>query len=172
MLSPTARIASSSALIPICSWKSLVVSNGTHAPASPAASNKAHQGTRSSRRWAWPTRPGAYSRRPAERATHSSTPTPGPCGACASAAGGCCSVLMAPELDLLQRRPAEQALWTQDHHHDQDPEHDQVRVRGRDIAGDERFGDADQETPEHRARDRADAADDGGRERLQAGHES
>src|SRR4051812_24024320 len=133
MLSPTASIASSSALTPTCSWKSLRPSNGISAPATATIARRGHQPTRSAVRSTAPRQPFAASRRSPERATHSSTPT-----------GGKGS-------DLLQRPPPEQARRPHEHDRDQDSEHDEVRVGRRDIAGGERLGESDQQPAEHRA---------------------
>src|SRR5579864_2290327 len=159
-LSPTARIASSSALIPIWYWKGLRPSAGMTAPTAPAAISRGHQPTRSSWRWRSPRSPGAYSRRPPERATHSSTPIE---GLSRDSTEGC-SVLTS---HLLELHAAEEAARAQQHHCDQDPEHDQVCERGADIARDHRLGNADQQAAQNRARDRSDPADDRGGERLQ-----
>src|SRR3954462_698035 len=122
MLSPTASIASSSALTPTCSWKSLRPSSGISAPATPTIARRGHQPTRPPARSTAPRPPFAASRRSPERATHSSTPT-GDTGS-----------------HLLQRRAPEQALGPHEHDRDQDPEHDEVRVGRRDVAGGKGLG--------------------------------
>ena len=55
---------------------------------------------------------------------------------------------------------------------DQDHEHDRVLERRREVAGRERLGQPDHEPADDGARQVADAADDRGRERLQAGVEA
>src|ERR1700741_556951 len=128
MFRPSASSASSSALIPTWSWKSFVVRNGTINPNSAASPSFGHHPMRSESRWTSPRQPLAYSRRPARRATHSSTPISPPAGAGGSVGtvpdGSCGSTLNVP-LHLLQRHLAEQSARPHQHHHNQDPEHDQ-----------------------------------------------
>src|SRR3954449_10579624 len=130
MLSPTASIASSSALTPTYSWKSLSPTSGISAPSAPAIARRGHQPTRPPTRSTVPRQPVAASRRSAERATHSSTPT------------GIRSY-------LLQRRAPQQALGPHEHDRDQDGEHDQVGVGRRDVPGGEGLGEPDQQPAEH-----------------------
>src|ERR1700755_846404 len=116
MLRPSASIASSSALTPTWSWKSLRFRSGINAPATPTMASRGHHPTRSPARSTAPRQPFAASRRSPERATHASTPT-------------------GTGSHLLQRRAPEQALGPHEHDRDQDPEHDQGRIGRGDGAG-------------------------------------
>src|SRR6266852_6358743 len=179
MFSPTASSAITSASMPTWSWKPPRPSDGSTTPISPATASRGHQPSRSPARWAWPSQDGRYSRRPVRLATHSSTPSRGPrvpCGLSRMSggsweSGGPCGSTLIGASHLLKLRLAEQPARPREHHGDQQPEHDQVGVRGGDVAGHERLREADEQAAEHRSRDRAYPADHGRGERLESGDE-
>src|SRR6185437_3311269 len=112
-------MAKSSASIPTWVWNEFrPMTSGMNTPTAVARPRRGHHPTRSSARWASPRQPGRYSRRSTERATHSSTPTPG------ESLGS--TAIVSARSDLLELHAAEQSGRPQDHEHDQDPEHDQV----------------------------------------------
>src|SRR5690242_19133096 len=74
-------------------------------------------------------------------------------------------------LDLLRGALAEQAGGLHQEDEDEDGEGDGVLPGGADVAGDELLGEAEDEAAEHGALHVADAAQDRGHERLEAGHQ-
>src|SRR5437588_5815892 len=130
---PTASRAMTRASMPTWSWKAPSPASGSTAPARPAAASRGHHPTRSAARCVEPSQDGRYTRRSSILATHSSAPI------CGSAGGG--AVIGASH--LLELGAAEQPAGPGQHDQDQQREHQQVRVGRGDVAGDERFGQAD-----------------------------
>src|SRR4051812_34085992 len=130
------------------------VTSGSNAA---SATNPASQPALGTRPTAWPKR--VSSSRSSWRSTHSSVPMLGRAGS----SGGGRSVTS----HLLEGPRAEEAGRPREHECDQDREHDQVLVHGRDVAGRVRLGKADQDAAEHGAGNRPDPADDGGREAFE-----
>src|ERR1700761_6205340 len=125
-------------------------------PASTASPQRGHQPVRVTPRATTPRQPRPLSARSACWATHSATPI------------GMSVVL----LDLLQGGLGEQPGRPDEHDEDEDAEHDQVAELGGDVGGGERLAQADEQPADHGAGNAADAADDGGGERLEPGEES
>src|ERR1700754_4905592 len=73
--------------------------------------------------------------------------------------------------DLFDFWPAEDTGWQEDQHDRQDREGSHVLVIDREIGRPHALDEADQEAAKPRARDGADAAEHGRRERLHARHE-
>src|SRR4051812_17488774 len=132
-----------------------------------AATNRishAHHDTRRSRSLIVRSGPPPMIRRSAWRATHSSWPTAGP--SCTP-----CGVVSVNASYLPDVRASEEPLWAEDHERDQDREDDQVGPLRRDVALRERLGEPEDQAAGHGARDRADAADHGRGEPLEADDE-
>src|SRR5579871_2826882 len=75
-------------------------------------------------------------------------------------------------LDFFDFRSAEQAGRKEDENDDQDGERGNVLVLDREIGGPERLDQADRQSAEHGAGERADATEDRGGERLDARDEA
>src|SRR5215210_3704565 len=110
--------------------------------------------------------------RPASfRAPARSEPTDAPVAGAAVGAmvrGGSIAAL----LNLFDFGPAEDARGHEDQHDSEDREGGYVLVLDREISGPQRLDETDDEPAEHRARQRADAAEHRRRERLHAWHEA
>src|SRR5215216_1943213 len=133
-----------------------LVTSGTSAASTTKPASQAALGTRPTAR---PKR--VSSSRSSWRSTHSSVPMLGR----RDSSGG---VGRSVTSHLLERPRAEQPRRAHEHEHDQDREHDQVLVYGRDVPRAVGLREPDQDAAEHRAGYRADAADDGRGEALQA----
>src|SRR5207302_3799375 len=75
-------------------------------------------------------------------------------------------------LDLLDLGFAEKALRQEDQHCGEHRKRGDVLIFNREVGRPEDLDEADHETTEHGARDRADAAEDGGGECFDAGEEA
>ncbi len=167
MFSPTASSAITSASIPTCSWNPPRPSSGSAAPARPASA--------SLRPPADPLelalRVAAPGRQVLAPVCLPGDPLVGP-DLRAGCGGGCGSRLILGRHTFCSCAWPSSPLGRTSITAIRMPEHEQVRVRRGDVAGDEGLRDADQQSAEHRARQRADPADDGRRESLQAGDEA
>src|SRR5215208_5823923 len=117
-----------------------LVSSGTSAATATKPASQAALGTRPTAR---PNR--VSSSRSSWRSTHSSVPMLGR----TDSSGGVGRFVTS---HLLERPRAEEARRPHEHECDQDREHDQVLVDGRDVAGAVGLGETDQHAAEHRAR--------------------
>src|SRR5947209_6698348 len=121
-------------------------------PSTSAIASRGHQPTRASSVFSPRRQPVPASLRSVCWATHSSTP-----------------IGLMRDSYLLQGGAAEDPRRADQHGDDEDGEHDQIGELGGDVRGGKGLAQPDEEATDHRARDAADAADDGGGERLEAG---